>query len=100
MSCPLTTVPDSESSSTSESDSTYAHWRREVDRLCQRRFAQGLDDLPDMPERSAFDAAMTPREFFEDTVVPTLRDDFGDLIDDVLEESEHEDLLDRTSEDD
>jgi len=97
MSCPLTTAPDSESSSTP--DPAYAHWRREVDRLCQRRFAQGLDDLPDMPERSAFEAGMTPREFFEDTVVPTLRDDFGDLIDDILEESEHEDLLDLTSED-
>jgi len=67
--------------------------------LYQRRFAQGLDDLPDMPERSAFDAGMTPREFFEDTVVPTLRGDFGDLIDDVLEESKHEDLLDLANED-
>jgi len=100
MSCPLSAAPDSESPSTSESDPAYAHWRREVDRLCQRRFALGLDDLPDMPERSAFDAGSTPREFFEETVVPTLRGDFGDLVDDVLEESEHEDLLDRESEDD
>jgi len=99
MSCPLTRALDSESPSTPESDLTYAHWRREVDRLCQRHYAQGLDDLLDMPERSAFDAGSTPREFFEDTVVPTLRGDFGDLIDDVLEEPEHEDLLNLKSED-
>lgn len=47
-----------------------------------------------MPERSAFDAGTTPREFFDETVVPTLRGDFGDLVDEALEESEHEDLLD------
>ena len=99
MSCPLTADPESESPSPSESDPAYAHWRREVDRLCLLGFGQGLDDLPDVPERSAFDAGTTPREFFEETVVPTLRGDFGDLLDDLLEASEHEDLLDLKRED-
>lgn len=93
MSCPLTTQPDSESPSASESDPDYAYWRREVDRLCQRRFARGLDDLPAMPERSAFDAGSTPRQFFDETVVPTLRGDFRELVDDALEAFEHEDLM-------
>jgi len=99
MSCPLTTAPDSESPSASDSDPDYAYWRREVDRLCQRRFALGLDDLPDMPERSAFDAGSTPQEFFDETVVPTLRGDFRELVDDVLEASEYEDFLDLKGED-
>jgi hypothetical protein len=100
MSCPLTTAPDFELPSASDSDPAYAHWRSEVDRLCQRHFTLGLGDLPDMPERSAFDAGTTPREFFEETVAPTLRGDFDDLIDDFLEKSAHEDLLDFKSEDD
>lgn len=92
MSCPLTTAPDPETPSAREADSAYAAWRRELDRLCQRRFALGLDDLPDMPDRSAFDGRSTPREFFDETVVPTLRGDFRELVDQALEESEREDV--------
>lgn len=59
-------------------------WREEVDLMCRRHFLLGLDDLPDVPTRAAYDAGESPEEFFRETVVPRLREAHGSFVDELL----------------
>lgn len=69
-------------------------WLRTLDRICLQRLSLSLHDLPDLPTRDAYDAGTGPAVFFEETVVSKLREDHGDLIDELLTlEGDHEDLL-------
>lgn len=73
---------------------SYDAWRRELDRICLQRLSLSLHDLPDLPTQGAYDAGTGPAVFFEETVVPKLRQDHGDLIDELLLLAEnHENLL-------
>lgn len=67
----------------SADEEAFADWLAEVDRLCRNRFGVSLDDLPDMSTRSAFDADVMPHEFFAEEVVRLVREDFGDLAEEV-----------------
>lgn len=58
-------------------------WLKEVDKLCKEKFTLGLSDLPDMLTRDAFDGGATPQEFFDDDVMRTMREDFGDTVDEL-----------------
>jgi hypothetical protein len=58
-------------------------WLKEVDKLCLAKFTVGLSDLPDMLTRDAFDSGVTPKEFFDDDVMRTMREDFGDTVDEL-----------------
>lgn len=64
-------------------------WLKEVDRLCQAKFTLGLSDLSDMLTRDAFDAGVTPQEFFDDDVMRTMREDFGDAVDELQRKEVH-----------
>ncbi len=69
-------------------------WLRELDRICLKRLSLSLHDLPDLPTQGAYDAGTGPAVFFEETVVPQLREDHGDLVDELLTlAGDHEDLL-------
>lgn len=57
----------------------FRRWMASVSRSCQRTWGVRLDDLPDMQTRAAFDAGVTPDEFFEDEVVALMREDFAEL---------------------
>lgn len=68
-------------------------WLRTLDRICLQRLSLSLHDLPDLPTQGAYDAGTGPAVFFEETVVPKLREDHGDLIDELLTlAGDHEDL--------
>lgn len=58
-------------------------WLKGVDRLCRAKFTLGLSDLPDMLTRDAFDAGVTPQEFFDEDVMRTMREDFGGAVDEL-----------------
>lgn len=68
------------------SDDDFRAWLTSVNRLCLGRWGLSLDDLPDMPTRSGFDAGAEPEEFFEDEVVPLALETFGSDTD--LDEDE------------
>lgn len=57
----------------------FRRWTASVSRRCERTWGVQLDDLPDMRTRAAFDAGVTPDEFFEDEVVALMREDFAEL---------------------
>lgn len=64
-------------------DQEFSTWLDTVDQLCLEKFGLSLDDLPDVCTRDAFDSGMTPLEFFQDDVLPMLREEFGELVDDL-----------------
>jgi hypothetical protein len=64
-------------------DEQFQVWRAAVSELVRQKFGLGLDDLPDMLTRSAFDEGVTPREFFDDEVMRLMREDFGSVIDEL-----------------
>ena len=68
--------------------SEFKAWEEELDRVCRKRLGLGLFDLPDVATRAGFDAGDTAEEFFEEEVLPRSREDFGDLIDDALDETD------------
>lgn len=68
-------------SKTSGTDQEFRDWLGHVDALCLARFHIGLDDLPDMLTRDAFDNGVSPEEFFEEDVMELAREEFGDLVD-------------------
>jgi hypothetical protein len=73
---------------------SYDAWRLALDRICLKRLSLSLHDLPDLPTQGAYDAGTGPALFFEETVVSKLREDHGDLIDELLLlAGDHEDLL-------
>jgi hypothetical protein len=53
-------------------------WLKEVDRLCMSRLGVSLHDLPDMLTRDAYDSGAKPKDFFNETVLEQVREDFGD----------------------
>ena len=61
----------------------FAAWKKSVSRLIEARFELSLDDLPDMMTRSAFDDGFSPEEFFADTVMDTMREEFGSAVDEL-----------------
>jgi hypothetical protein len=64
-------------------EARFRAWLREVDALCRRRFGLRLDDLPDMLTRDAFDEGVPPEDFFEEDVLRVVREEFGELADDL-----------------
>ena len=68
--------------------SEFKAWEEELDRVCTKRLGLGLFDLPDVPTRAGFDAGDSSEEFFNEEVVPRVREDFGELVDDALDEGD------------
>ena len=66
--------------------SAYRAWLRELDAICRKKLSLSYFDLPDMPSRDAYEEGDSPENFFDETVLPTLREDYGSLIDEVLDE--------------
>lgn len=62
-------------------DQAFKDWLSRVDGLCLAKFGVGLDDLPDLLTRDAFDNGVSPEEFFEEDVMNLAREEFGDLVD-------------------
>lgn len=69
--------------STDPKAAEFSAWLKEVDKLCLAKFTVGLSDLPDMLTRDAFDNGVTPQEFFDDDVMRTMREDFGEMVDEL-----------------
>lgn len=63
----------------------FGGWLRAVNEICCRRVLLVLTDFPDVGPHAAFEAGRTPEEFFEETVLPALRELFGQAIDELLE---------------
>lgn len=70
----------------SHTEEAFHDWRQEVSRLCLQRWGLTLDDLPDLLTRDAFDADLTPEEFFEDDVMEVVQLEFGSLAECSAEE--------------
>ena len=66
----------------------FQDWTTDLDLVCRKRLGMSLHDLPDMATRDGFDAGDSPEEFFEETLVPLLREDHGVLVDDALDVSD------------
>ena len=64
-------------------DAAFKDWLGQVNGLCMAKFQIGLDDLPDMLTRDAFDAGTSPEDFFEDDVMTMAREEFGDMVDEL-----------------
>lgn len=60
-------------------DEDYQRWLESVSRKCNRRWGLHLEDLPDLRTRDAFDAGLTPEQFFDEDVVSLMREEFGGL---------------------
>lgn len=61
-------------------DEDFRRWTESVSRKCNRRWGLNLDDLPDLRTRDAFDAGLTPEQFFDEEVVNVMREEFGGLV--------------------
>jgi hypothetical protein len=73
---------------------SYHAWTRELDQLCEARLSVGLDDLPDLATREAYDAGVSPESFFEEVVLSRLLESDVALVDGIAcAAPEHEDLL-------
>ena len=64
-------------------DQAFRDWLGQVDGFCLARFELGLDDLPDLNTRDAFDAGLSAKDFFEDDVMALAREEFGSLVDEL-----------------
>lgn len=74
---------------------SYDAWTRALDQLCEARLEVGLDDLPDLATREAYDAGISPEEFFEEVVLPRLLESDVAFVDGIaLGAPDQEDLLD------
>ena len=62
-------------------EAEFQEWLKEVDKLCRAKFQLDLNSLSDLNTRDAFTAGTTPAVFFEDDVLPMMREEYGDLID-------------------
>lgn len=62
-------------------EAEFQGWLKEVDKLCRAKFQLDLNSLSDLNTRDAFTAGTTPSVFFEDAVLPMMREEYGDLID-------------------
>lgn len=67
----------------SQRDQEFNAWKEAVSRLCLQKFELRLSDLPDMMTRDAFDSGVSPEDFFADDVMNVMREDFGDLVDEL-----------------
>lgn len=75
-------------------------WLRTLDSICESRLSIPLDDLPDLPTRAAYDSGIGPALFFEETVLPSLRESdvfFADAL--AFDESGDGNVLDAPEED-
>lgn len=69
-------------------DWAYQDWLKEVNRRCFATFGIGYRDLPDvLLTRDAFASGITAKTFFEEDVMRVAREEFGDLVDALDEES-------------
>lgn len=68
---------------TDDRRAAFRDWLGHVDGLCLAKFHIGLDDLPDLLTRDAFDNGVSPEEFFEDDVMKLAREEFGDWVDEL-----------------
>lgn len=66
-----------------KNDAAFITWLSEVEELCLAKLGLSLDDLPDLLTRDAFDAGVTPEEFFEDDVMELVREEFGSLVEEL-----------------
>ncbi len=61
----------------------YKKWLSEVDQLCRGKFGLRLNDLQDFLTRDAFDSGVSPKDFFDEEVIPAMREEYGSLVDDL-----------------
>jgi hypothetical protein len=64
-------------------DQAFRDWLGQVNGFCLAKFHIGLDDLPDLCTRDAFDSGMSAQDFFENDVMELAREEFGSLVDDL-----------------
>lgn len=72
----------------SDNDQAFQDWLGQVDWRCLAKFGIGLDDLPDLMTRDAFDNGVSPLYFFEQDVMRLAREQFGGRIDELEEEDQ------------
>ena len=72
---------------------SYDLWRTALDRLCRQRLSLSLHDLSECPTRAAYDAGTGPALFFESTLIPQLRQEHGELVDELLTLAAEADVL-------
>lgn len=58
-------------------DPDFEAWKQSVSDLIMKHFGLTLDDLPDMLTRDAFDGEVSPEDFYEDTVIEVIKEEFG-----------------------
>lgn len=68
----------------SASQPSYETWTEALDRICRQRLTLSLHDLSDLPTRAAYDAGTGPTLFFEETLIPYLREQHGEVIDELM----------------
>lgn len=68
---------------TDDKTTAFKDWLGQVDGLCLAKFHIGLDDLPDLLTRDAFDNGTSPEDFFEEDVMNMVREEFGTLVDEL-----------------
>lgn len=64
-------------------DQAFRDWLGQVNGFCLAKFHIGLDDLPDMCTRDAFESGMSAQDFFENDVMDLAREEFGSLVDEL-----------------
>ena len=63
---------------------SYDLWKEALDRICRQRLSLSLHDLPEPPPRAAYDAGTGPALFFDPALIPQLRQEHGELVDELL----------------
>lgn len=66
-------------------DKGFKIWLKQVNKLCMDKFDLSLDDLPDILTRDAYDAGISPEDFFEEDVMAMMREEYGDLMEQLDE---------------
>ena len=61
-------------------DKGFKIWLKQVNKLCMNKFDLSIDDLPDMLTRDAYDAGISPEDFFEEDVMTMMQEEYGELI--------------------
>jgi len=63
----------------------FSEWLQAVDSIVSSRIGLSVFDLEDMMFRDEFDAGTCPEDFISETVVDTVRDNYGEEYASLLE---------------
>lgn len=69
---------------TTPTTASFGDWLYRVSDLTLAKFGVTYEELPDLLfVRSAYNDGVSPEEFFEEDVVPMVREEFGSIVDDL-----------------